>query len=102
MANVWINEFHYDNSAANDPNEFIEIAGFVGTNLNGWKIQLYNGSNGQVYHTFDLTGTIKGPSESAFWFHRYRPTQHEFHSERRTRRNRIDRRGRKRRRVFEL
>ncbi|QRM29391.1 endonuclease/exonuclease/phosphatase family protein [Microvirga sp. VF16] len=68
MANVWINEFHYDNSAANDPNEFIEIAGFVGTNLNGWKIQLYNGSNGQVYHTFDLTGTIQGPSESAFGF----------------------------------
>ena len=42
MANVWINEFHYDNGGPNngaDVNEFIEIAGLAGTDLTGWKIQ---------------------------------------------------------------
>lgn len=78
MANVWINEFHYDNGATNDPNEFIEIAGFAGTNLAGWKIQLYNGANGQVYHTFDLTGTIGGVPGSTFGFVSINPPSTNF------------------------
>lgn len=53
----WINEFHYDNSGS-DRNEFIEIAGAAGTNLNGWSIEAVNGSNGQVYKTISLSGTI--------------------------------------------
>lgn len=53
----WINEFHYDNSGS-DRNEFVEIAGLSGTNLSGWKIEAVNGSNGQVYKTVNLSGTI--------------------------------------------
>ncbi|MUH72534.1 hypothetical protein [Psychrosphaera haliotis] len=53
----WINEFHYDNSGS-DRNEFIEIAGAAGTNLTGWSIEAVNGSNGQVYKTISLSGTI--------------------------------------------
>lgn len=58
MATVFINEFHYDNNG-DDTNEFIEIAGAAGTDLTGWSIVLYNGSNGTVYgNTINLTGTI--------------------------------------------
>jgi hypothetical protein len=54
---VFINEFHYDNSGT-DQGEFIEIAGPAGTNLNGWKIVLYNGSDGAQYDSIALSGTI--------------------------------------------
>ncbi|WP_084605586.1 endonuclease [Psychromonas aquimarina] len=57
----WINEFHYDN-ASTDVNEFIEIAGSAGTDLSGWKIEAYNGGNGTVYKTFDLSGVIANQS----------------------------------------
>ena len=53
----WINEFHYDN-AGGDVNEFIEIAGPAGFDLTGWSISLYNGSNGQLYDTDALSGTL--------------------------------------------
>lgn len=43
-AQVWFNEFHYDN-AGTDAGEFIEIAGVAGTDLTGWTIVRYNGSN---------------------------------------------------------
>jgi hypothetical protein len=54
---VFINEFHYDNDGV-DAGEFIEIAGPAGTNLTGYAIQLYNGSNGALYDTDLLTGVI--------------------------------------------
>ncbi len=54
---VFINEFHYDNTGT-DTNEFIEIAGLAGTDITGWSIVLYNGSNGSVYNTQTLSGTI--------------------------------------------
>jgi len=56
---VFINEFHYDNSGA-DVGEFVEIAGPAGTDLGSgpWQLLLYNGSNGEVYDTIDLSGTI--------------------------------------------
>jgi hypothetical protein len=54
---VWINEFHYDN-AGTDVGEFIEVAGPAGTYLEDWSIALYNGGNGSVYATLELTGTI--------------------------------------------
>jgi hypothetical protein len=60
---VWINEFHYDNSTANDPGEFIEIAATAGTDLTGWSIVLYNGGGtptGQSYSTRSLTGLTLG------------------------------------------
>lgn len=54
---VFINEIHYDNSST-DENEGIEIAAPAGTDLSGWSLVLYNGSNSEVYGTTNLTGTI--------------------------------------------
>ena len=54
---VFINELHYDN-AGTDQNEKVEVAGPVGTDLTGWSIALYNGSNGRVYDSIDLSGSI--------------------------------------------
>ena len=57
MVSVWINEFHYDNIGA-DQDEFVEIAGTAGTDLTGWKIAGYNGSNGLEYNSITLSGPI--------------------------------------------
>ncbi|MGB5246149.1 MAG: hypothetical protein WBN34_06345, partial [Woeseia sp.] len=54
---VFINEIHYDNDGT-DSGEAIEVAGPAGTDLTGWSIVLYNGSNGAVYGTTDLSGVI--------------------------------------------
>ena len=54
---LFVNEFHYDN-AGTDVNEGIEIAGTAGLDLSGYKLVLYNGSNGAVYETVNLTGTL--------------------------------------------
>jgi predicted extracellular nuclease len=61
MSDVLINEFHYDNDGA-DTGEFIEIAGPAGTDLTGWSIVLYNGSNGSNYNTTNLSSTIPDQS----------------------------------------
>jgi hypothetical protein len=57
MAQVFINEIHYDN-ASTDEGEAIEVAGAAGTDLSGWSLVLYNGSNGTVYNTIALTDTL--------------------------------------------
>lgn len=54
---VFINEIHYDN-ASTDVEEAIEIAGTAGTDLSGWSIVLYNGSNSSVYNTISISGVI--------------------------------------------
>src|SRR3990172_8721019 len=54
---VFINEIHYDNTGT-DAGEAIEIAGPAGTDLTGWSLVLYNGSNGAVYDTDVLAGSI--------------------------------------------
>ena len=54
---VFINEIHYDNTGT-DAGEAVEIAGPAGTDLAGWSIVLYNGSNGTVYDTDVLNGVI--------------------------------------------
>ena len=54
---VFINEFHYDNTGG-DTGEAVEVAGPAGTDLTGWSIELYNGSNGQEYSTINLSGSI--------------------------------------------
>ena len=54
---VFMSEFHYDN-AGTDSNEFIEVSGNAGTNLTGYSIELYNGSNGTSYSTLGLSGTL--------------------------------------------
>ena len=59
QAEVWINEIHYDNGGA-DVGEAIEVAGDAGTDLNGWTLQLYNGSDSAVYATYDLGGSVPG------------------------------------------
>lgn len=53
----WINELHYDNNGS-DRNERVEIAGAANTDLSGWKIEAYNGSDGKLYKTFNLSGSI--------------------------------------------
>ncbi|MCG8406401.1 MAG: endonuclease [Phycisphaerales bacterium] len=53
----FINELHYDNTGG-DTNEFVEVAGYEGTNLSGWKLLGYNGADGTVYKTVNLSGTI--------------------------------------------
>lgn len=55
-ADVFINEFHYDNSGT-DSNEKIEVIAPAGTSLAGWKIVLYNGNGGVQYGTYNLSGT---------------------------------------------
>ena len=54
---VFVNELHYDNDGT-DAGEAIEIAGPAGTDLTGWSIVLYNGSNGAAYNTTTLSGSI--------------------------------------------
>ena len=54
---VWLNEFHYDNSGT-DTGEFIEIAGVAGTDLAGYSLVLYNGSDNAPYATINLSGVI--------------------------------------------
>lgn len=55
-ADVFINEFHYDNNGS-DSNEKVEVIAPAGTSLSGWKVILYNGSNGAQYATLNLSGT---------------------------------------------
>ena len=54
---VFINEIHYDN-ASTDVGEAIEIAGPANTDLSGWELVLYNGSNSSVYNQVELSGFI--------------------------------------------
>jgi DNA/RNA endonuclease G (NUC1) len=49
-AQVRISEIHYDNTGT-DAGEAIEVSAPAGTDLTGWSIVLYNGSNGASYDT---------------------------------------------------
>lgn len=57
LPTVRFTEIHYDNSGE-DFGEALEIEGPAGTDLTGWQVLLYNGTNGRVYDTRALTGTI--------------------------------------------
>jgi uncharacterized protein len=57
QTNVFVNELHYDNSGT-DAGEAIEVAAPQGTDLTGWSVVLYNGSNGTTYGTRALSGTV--------------------------------------------
>jgi DNA/RNA endonuclease G (NUC1) len=50
-------EIHYDNVGV-DTGEAIEIEGPAGTDLTGWTIVLYDGTNTTAYNTTTLSGTI--------------------------------------------
>jgi hypothetical protein len=54
---VFINELHYDNAGA-DVGESVELVGLTGTNLQGWRLWFYNGSNGQSYASLALSGVF--------------------------------------------
>ncbi len=54
---IFINEIHYDN-AGTDADEGVEIGARAGTDLTGWSLVAYNGSNGTLYDTLVLSGTI--------------------------------------------
>ncbi len=54
---VRLTEVHYDNLGT-DANEAIEIEGPAGSDLTGWSIVLYNGTNGAAYSSRSLSGTI--------------------------------------------
>lgn len=63
-SNVWINEFHYDNTGT-DVGEFIELAGPAGLDLTGWQLVLYNGNTplaATVYDTRGISGIIPNQS----------------------------------------
>ncbi len=64
---VFINEIHYDNIGT-DEGEAIEIAGPAGTDLNGWRLVLYNGAatSLKVYNTANLTQTIPNLDGSGY------------------------------------
>ena len=56
-ATLFINELHYDNQGS-DVGEGVEIAGTAGTDLSGYGLFFYNGSNGSVYASVGLSGLI--------------------------------------------
>jgi endonuclease I len=56
QADVFINEFHYDNSGT-DTGERVEVIAPSGTSLAGWTVVLYNGGDGRQYATLNLSGT---------------------------------------------
>ena len=60
-SSVFINEIHYDNTGT-DAGEAIEIAPPAGTDLTGWQIVRYNGSNGTSYGTDTLSGVVADQS----------------------------------------
>lgn len=65
-ADVFINEFHYDNEST-DSGEFVEIAvspGFAGS-LSDISLLLYNGSNGAVYGTHVLDTFTPGATTAS-------------------------------------
>lgn len=62
----WINEIHYENAGA-DSQEGFEIAGPAGTSLSGWRILHYNGSDGGVTDSLDLSGSL-GHDGSGYGF----------------------------------
>lgn len=68
---IFINEIHYDNNGG-DVDEGVEIAGPSGTDLQGYKIVLYNGTSSQLkqYNTIDLEGVISDQQSGlgTIWF----------------------------------
>jgi len=57
MFQPFISEIHYDNAGV-DRGEFIAVTAPGGTDLAGWQLVLYNGSNGAPYQTLGLSGGV--------------------------------------------
>jgi hypothetical protein len=57
-AAVFFNELHYDRRSV-DQNEGVELAGPAETDLTGWRLVLYDGSDGRDHFTRQLCGIVK-------------------------------------------
>ena len=57
LPSVRFTEIHYDNTS-DDFGEALEIEGPAGTDLTGWKVVLYNGSDSRVYDTRTLADAL--------------------------------------------
>ena len=55
----FISEIHYDNDGA-DVGEAVEVQAAEGTDLTGWSLELYNGSNGESYDSASLPAGAVG------------------------------------------
>lgn len=64
--NPFINEFHYDNFQG-DRGERVEIAVPPSSSINAFSLALYNGRNGEVYSTVQLSGSNTSPTEWEFF-----------------------------------
>lgn len=73
MTNVFINEIHYDNNGG-DTGEYVEIAGNANIDLTGWSLLLYNGSNGEMYNSFNLSIWSTIDTSTQFAFHAIKTT----------------------------
>ena len=62
---VWINEFHYDN-VGTDENEFIEVMGAAGIDLDGYSLALYSGGQTGNYGNIPMQGVLEDQSGSGF------------------------------------
>ncbi len=58
---VYINEINYTG-----PDTGVEVFGPQNTNLSGWSLLFYEGSNKKIYKTVTLSGVIDG--EEVYWF----------------------------------
>lgn len=65
FAQVAINEVDYQNPGT-DSTEWIELTGKAGTDLTGYSLVLINGSDGSVYNTAALSGSIPADFTSAW------------------------------------
>ena len=69
LPNVWINEFHYDNTGG-DVGEFVEISAPADfTELSKVTLTFYNGGDGKKYATARLDGFTKGETSAGFTFY---------------------------------
>ena len=61
-AELVINEIDYDTPDSGDPYEFVEIynPGAAAVDLAGYRVELVNGSNGEVYGTLAVSGELAG------------------------------------------
>lgn len=66
LPNVWINEFHYDNTGS-DVGEFVEVSAPADfTELEKVTLTFYNGGDGKKYATAKLDGFTKGETSAGF------------------------------------
>ena len=71
LPNIWINEFHYDNTGA-DVGEFVEVCAPADFNeLNLVTLTFYNGNDGKKYASAKLNGFSVGQTVDGFTFYYY-------------------------------